>query len=77
MGRMLGRLGLLVVVLVVLINIPVTRYGVSLARILPETSSLIIRDGLSPEGQRPRDLSVCRTTSCAGSAAWTRSSTWA
>ena len=30
-----------------------TRYGVSLARILPETSSLIIRDGLVLKGSGP------------------------
>jgi hypothetical protein len=50
MGKMLGRLALLVVVLVIVINIPVTRYGVSLARFLPESSSLIIRDGLVLKG---------------------------
>ena len=50
MGKMLGRLALLIVALVVLVNIPVTRYGVSLARILPETTALIIRDGLVLKG---------------------------
>jgi hypothetical protein len=50
MGKMIGRLALLVVALLVLVNVPVTRYGVSLARILPETSSLIIRDGLVLKG---------------------------
>jgi len=53
MGRMMGRLALLTAVLIVLVNIPVTRYGVSLARILPETSSLIIRDGLVLKGSGP------------------------
>jgi hypothetical protein len=53
MGRMLGRLAILIVVLLVLVNIPVTRYGVSLARILPETTSLIIRDGLVLKGSGP------------------------
>lgn len=53
LGRMLGRLAILVIVLIVLVNIPVTRYGVSLARILPETSSLIIRDGLVLKGSGP------------------------
>jgi hypothetical protein len=50
MGKMIGRLAILVIVLVIAINIPVTRYGVSLARFLPETSSLIIRDGLVLKG---------------------------
>jgi hypothetical protein len=50
MGKMIGRLAILVIVLLVVVNIPVTRYGVSLARILPETTSLIIRDGLVLKG---------------------------
>ena len=53
MGKMLWRLALLVIALLVLINIPVTRYGVSLARIMPESSSLIIRDGLILKGSGP------------------------
>ncbi|MGC9333151.1 MAG: hypothetical protein ACP5JJ_03320 [Anaerolineae bacterium] len=53
MGKMMGRLAILLVVLLVVINIPVTRYGVSLARIMPETSSLIIRDGLVLKGSGP------------------------
>ncbi len=53
MGKMIGRLAILVVALLVLVNIPVNRYGVSLARILPETSSLIIRDGLILKGSGP------------------------
>jgi hypothetical protein len=53
MGKMIGRLAILVVVLLILVNIPVTQYGVSLARILPETSSLIIRDGLVLKGSGP------------------------
>jgi len=40
-------------VLTVVINIPVTRHGVSLARIMPESSSLIIRDGLVLKGSGP------------------------
>jgi len=53
MGQMIGRLAILVVVLLVLVNIPVNRYGVSLARILPETTSLVIRDGLVLKGSGP------------------------
>jgi len=53
MGRMLGRLAILVAVLIVLVNLPVNSYGVSLARILPEASSLIIRDGLILKGSGP------------------------
>jgi hypothetical protein len=50
---MIGRLALVLAVLIVLVNIPVTRYGVSLARIMPESSSLIIRDGLILKGSGP------------------------
>jgi hypothetical protein len=53
MGKMLIRLVILVVALIILVNIPVNRYGVSLARILPETTSLIIRDGLVLKGSGP------------------------
>jgi hypothetical protein len=53
MGKMIGRLILLVVALLILVNIPVNSYGVSLARILPETTSLIIRDGLVLKGSGP------------------------
>ena len=53
MGKMIGRLAILVIVLLVLVNVPVTRYGASLARILPETTSLIIRDGLVLKGSGP------------------------
>lgn len=53
MGKMLWRLALLVAVLLVVINIPVNQYGVSLARIMPESSSLIIRDGLVLKGSGP------------------------
>ena len=53
MGKMLGRLLILVGVLILLVNIPVTRHGVSLARILPDSASLIIRDGLVLKGSGP------------------------
>ena len=53
MGKILGRLLILVAVLVILVNIPVTRYGVSLARILPDSASLIIREGLVLKGSGP------------------------
>lgn len=46
LGRSLGRLMLALVALLVVINVPITRYGTSLARIMPDTASLVIRDGL-------------------------------
>ena len=53
MGKMLWRLALLVGLLLVLVNVPVNEYGVSLARIMAESSSLIIRDGLVLKGSGP------------------------
>jgi len=53
MERALGRMLLLVLALTVLLNIPVTRYGVSLARILPDSAALVIRDGLVLKGGGP------------------------
>jgi hypothetical protein len=53
MGKTLGRLAILVAVLLILVNIPVTRYGASLARIMPDSASLIIRDGLVLKGSGP------------------------
>jgi len=37
----------------VLINIPLTHYGASLARMVPNSASLIIRDGLVLKGDGP------------------------
>jgi hypothetical protein len=50
---MLGRLLLALIVLVVLLNIPVNRHGTSLARIMPDTAALVIRDGLVLKGSGP------------------------
>jgi hypothetical protein len=50
LGRTLGRLLLALAVLVMLINVPITRYGTSLARIMPDTAALVIRDGLVLKG---------------------------
>jgi len=46
LGRTLGRLLIVLVALLVVINVPINRYGTSLARIMPDTTSLVIRDGL-------------------------------
>ena len=53
LGRTLGRLLLVLVALVVLINVPINRYGTSLARIMPDTAALVIRDGLVLKGSGP------------------------
>jgi len=46
LGRTLGRLLIVLVALLVVINVPINRYGTSLARVMPDTASLVIRDGL-------------------------------
>jgi hypothetical protein len=53
MARILGRFAIVVAVLTVLMNIPVNAYGTSLARIMPDSASLIIRDGLVLKGSGP------------------------
>jgi hypothetical protein len=50
LDRALSRFLLLVAALIVLVNVPINRYGVSLARMIPESASLIIRDGLVLKG---------------------------
>jgi hypothetical protein len=52
--RMLVRFLVLVAVLVVAVNVPINRYGVSLARILPDSAALVIRDGLVLKGSGPQ-----------------------
>jgi len=42
-----------IAVLVAVVNAPVDRYGTSLARIMPDSASLVIRDGLILKGDGP------------------------
>ena len=51
--RVLVRFLILVAVLIIAVNVPVTRYGVSLARIMPDSAALVIRDGLVLKGSGP------------------------
>jgi len=51
--RVLARFLVLVAVLIAAVNVPVNRYGVSLARIMPDSAALIIRDGLVLKGSGP------------------------
>jgi hypothetical protein len=44
---------LVLAVLIVLVNIPINRYGTSLARIMPDSAALVIRDGLVLKGSGP------------------------
>lgn len=52
-GQTLRRLFLLVAALAVIVNIPLFRYGVSLARVAPDERALVIRDGLLVKGEGP------------------------
>ena len=45
-ARLMGRLALGLLILVVLINVPFNRHGMTLATAMPDSRSLIIRDGL-------------------------------
>ena len=51
--RVLLRFVLLIAVLVLVANVPVNQYGISLARIMPDSASLIVRDGLILKGSGP------------------------
>lgn len=50
LGRMLGRLALILALLLIIVNIPLNRFGTSLARAMPDEAALIIRDGLVLKG---------------------------
>jgi hypothetical protein len=50
LDKALYRFLLLVAALIIVVNVPISRYGVSLARMIPESASLIIRDGLVLKG---------------------------
>jgi len=50
LNRALGRFLAAVAILVIVVNLPINRYGTSLARLLPDSASLIIRDGLLLKG---------------------------
>lgn len=47
---MLSRLVLALLLLIILINIPFNRFGTTLARAMPDTKSLVVRDGLVLKG---------------------------
>lgn len=58
MGKMLFRLAVGLLLLVVLVNVPINRHNVSLARIMPDSASLIIRDGLLLKGEDSDEIYV-------------------
>ncbi|MCI0574902.1 MAG: hypothetical protein L0332_12490 [Chloroflexi bacterium] len=51
--RLLGRLFLVLVGIVIVVNIPFNRYGTNLARAAPDSAALVIRDGLLLKGSGP------------------------
>lgn len=57
-GQMLFRLTIGLLFLVMLVNVPINRHGVSLARVLPDSAALIIRDGLLIKGQNSSEVYV-------------------
>jgi len=53
LNKTVSRLLLLIIILALAVNIPLNRYGVSLARMMPDAASLVIRDGLLLKGEGP------------------------
>ncbi|MCB9422326.1 MAG: hypothetical protein H6667_21160 [Ardenticatenaceae bacterium] len=51
--RTLGRIVFLLIILVAVINVPFNRSGQNLARVMPDSSALVIRDGLLLKGSGP------------------------
>ena len=54
LDRLLGRLSIFIFALIIVVNIPLNRYGTNLARALPDVQSLVIRDGLVLKGSGDR-----------------------
>jgi len=58
MGRTLLRLAVGLLVFIVLVNVPINRHGVSLARVMPDSAALIIRDGLLLKAENSPEIYV-------------------
>ena len=58
MTRVLPRLVIGLLALVVMVNIPLSRQGPSLARAMPDSAALIIRDGLLVKGEESEEIYV-------------------
>jgi len=58
MGRTLFRLAVGLLLFVVLVNVPITRHGVSLARVMPDSAALVIRDGLLLKSESSDEIYV-------------------
>ena len=57
-ARLMGRLALGLLVLVVVINVPFTSHGTTLATAMPDSHSLIIRDGLVVKEENDEEIYV-------------------
>jgi hypothetical protein len=53
-GRSLGQIMVILVVLLVLVNIPISHYGAGLAQIIPDATAIVIDDGLILKGSGPK-----------------------
>ncbi len=53
MGRSLGQILVILVVLLVLVNIPISYYGAGLAQIIPDATAMVIYDGLVLKASGP------------------------
>ena len=57
-ARLMGRLALGLFVMVIAINIPFTRHGTTLATAMPDSRSLVIRDGLVIKEESSEEIHV-------------------
>jgi hypothetical protein len=53
MGRSLGQILIVLVVLLVLVNIPINFYGAGLAQIIPKATAIVIYEGMLLKGSGP------------------------
>jgi hypothetical protein len=53
MGRSLGQILIVLVVLLMLVNIPINHHGASLAQIIPKATAVVIYDGMVLKGSGP------------------------
>ena len=53
LGKTLARLLVLVALLIVAVNVPITSHGLNLAHVMPDSATLVIRDGLILKGSGP------------------------
>jgi hypothetical protein len=59
-ASMLRRMAVWMLAAIVLINVPLNRFGITLATAMPDTASLVIRDGLVVKEENDQDIYVYR-----------------